>query len=163
MTNNKREHLLEIFKDLDTALLFTHGPGGELRGRPMALAEIQDSGELVFPTGLRDEKVAQIEADPRVALGVQGKSKWAYLAGRARILRDRSMIDRLWKEPWKLWFPQGKNDPDLCLLIVDPTEGEYWDNSGSRGIRFAIEAAKAYIHGREPDAKKMDENAKVKL
>jgi general stress protein 26 len=163
METDKREHLVSIFKDLDSTLLFTHSAADGLRGRPMAPAEIQDDGDIVFPTGLDSVKVAHIQADPRVAVGVQGKTKWAYVAGRAAVSRERAMIHRLWKDSWKLWFPQGKDDPNLCLLIVDVTEGEYWDNSGARGIRFAIEAARAYVGGRKPDAAKMDENAKVKL
>ena len=160
---DKREHLVNIFKDLDSTLLFTHSASEGLRGRPMAPAEVQENGDIVFPAGLDSVKVAHIRADPQVAVGVQGKTKWAYVSGKASVSTDRAMINRLWKDSWKLWFPQGKDDPNLCLLILDATEGEYWDNSGMRGIRFAVEAAKAYVRGHKPDAQKMDENSKVKL
>ena len=52
--------------------------------------------------------------------------------------------------------------PLLCLIRVDPTVGEYWDNSGSRGVKFVIDAAKAYLSG-EAVVHREDENAKVKL
>ncbi len=163
MTVDKRQHLIDIFKDFETAVLVTHSAEHGLRGRPMSFAEVQANGDLVFSAGLDSAKVKHISADPHVAVSVQGKTMWAYVSGKASVSRDRAMIHRLWQESWKLWFTEGKDDPNLCLLIVDATAGEYWDNSGMRGIKFAIESAKAYVAGRVPDSSKMDGNAKVKL
>jgi general stress protein 26 len=158
-----RSHLLSLLHGFDTAMLATRTVGGGVRGRPMGFAEVQDDGKMLFSSSLDDPKVAELQADPHVAVLMQGKTQWISISGTARIVRDRSLIDRLWSDSWKLWFPEGKTDPMLCIIVVDPTEGEYWDNSGTHGVRFAIEAAKAYLHGRTPDARKMDENAKVRL
>ncbi len=158
---DKRQHLISVIDDLDTGMLVTRAADGELRGRPMAIAEVREDGELYFCAGLQDPKVAEIEADPHVTVQLQGKTKWASISGTARVVIDRALVDRLWKESWRLWFPEGKDDPSLCFIAIDATEGEYWDNSGARGMRFAIEAAKAYLQGRTPDGAKMDENAKV--
>jgi general stress protein 26 len=103
-----------------------------------------------------------VEGDPNVALSVQGKAKFASVSGRARINRDRQLIDRLWKESWKVWFPKGKNDPELCIIEFDAVEGEYWDNSGLTGIKFVVKAAQAYLSGEEFRSNG-DENAKVTL
>ena len=57
----------------------------------------------------------------------------------------------LWRETWKTWFPKGQDDPDLALLRVTGDQGEYWDNSGASGIKYLIEAGKAYLNGKRPD------------
>jgi general stress protein 26 len=164
MSLNKREHLVKILKDFDTAMLITRGAEKELRARPMALADVEQDGTVYLCAQIGSEKVREIEQDPNIAISVQGKMKFASLSGRARINRDRGLIDKLWKESWKVWFPKGKNDPEICIIAFDATEGEYWDNTGLSGAKFVITAAKALLHGEEirgsgdPQA-----NAKVSL
>jgi general stress protein 26 len=162
-TLNKKEHLIELVKEFGTGMLATKDADGSIRARPMSIAEVNDIGQLCFPCTIEDDKVKLIAKDPSAAVLFQSTAKWVSLTGTLRVSTDRALIDRLWSESWKLWFPEGKDDPSLSILIFQAVEGEYWDNSGLRGVRFAIEAAKAYISGREPDGKKLDENARVKL
>ncbi len=65
--------------------------------------------------------------------------------------RTEPSLDEIWNEAWKVWFPGGKADPNLLLLRVDGDRGEYWDNSGLSGIKYFIEAGKAYLSGTRPD------------
>lgn len=156
-------HLLNLVRDFDTAMVVTRGDGGMLRGRPMAVAAVGDNGELFFSTGLDTAKTKEVEADPHVAIVFQGKVRWASLSGKARIVRDRELIHKLWTEAWKVWFPEGKDDPNICLLTIDAVEGEYWDQAGTRGVRSALEAAKAYIKGTTPKEGGQDQHAKTTL
>ncbi len=162
MASTNREHLLSIVQEFDTGFLVTRTPGGDLRGRPMGVAQVQGDGSLFFCDSLKSEKHAELVADAHVVVAFQSKSKFASLSGVATVEKDRATIRRLWRETWKIWFPVGADDPDLCLIRVDPTVGEYWDNSGSRGVKFVIDAAKAYLSG-EPVIPREEENAKVKL
>jgi general stress protein 26 len=159
---NPRAHLIELLKDFDTAMLVTRSMSGSMHGRPMDVAEITDAGELWFAAGLDSGKIAEIRTNPEVMVAIQGKTKWISVTGRAHISTDRQQIARLWKPDWKIWFPDGPNDPNLCLVAVEPIEGEWWDSSGTRGIKFAIEAVKAYVKGEAmPDQK--EHNARVHL
>jgi general stress protein 26 len=157
-----RKHLLELLQDFDTAMLVTRSPGGRLHARPMDIAEITETGELWFCSGLDSGKISEIAGEPEVAVAIQGKTKYLSLSGRARVSTDPQHIARLWKEDWKVWFPDGPSDPNLCLVGIDPSEGEWWDNSGTRGLKFAFEAVKAYVKG-EPMPDVTDENARVRL
>lgn len=162
-TTDSRAHLIALLKDFDTGMLATRTGGGHLRARPMTLAEVDDDGTVYLVAGLSDPKLAEIEADPQVGLFLQSRTRWASLSGRAAVVRDRARIERLWSELWRVWNPRGKDDPDLCLLRIDPTEGEYWDTAGARGVRFVLAAAKAYVTGTTPDTSAIDDNAKVQL
>jgi general stress protein 26 len=150
--------------DFDTAMLVTRTHDGELRARPLTVATAQDDGYLYFSTSVESPKVAEITEDQHVAVTFQDSKRYVSLTGTARLSRDRALIDRLWSEAWKVWFPKGKDDPTLAILIVAPIAGEYWDNAGTKGLRYAFEAAKAYATGTKPvDGADDRQNAKVRL
>ena len=151
MADDPQQHLIEVISHFQVAMLTTHAEDGELRGRPMLVASLEGDGELVLCTRMDMGKVDEIESDPRCAVLMQGKTRWASLTGHARIVRDRARIEALWREAWRAWFPGGRDDPQLALVVVKPSTGEYWDESGSRPLRFLVEAAESLLR-REPMA-----------
>src|SRR5215207_5684236 len=146
----KRAHLREVVADFDTAMLVTRTDRGEVRARPLALAkpdegaDVLEDGVLYFPTSLSSPKIDEIAADPRVGVTMQDKRRFVSITGLARIVSDRQLVDRLWSEAWKVWFPNGKDDLELCVVEVVPTAAEYWDQKGGKGLAYLFEAAKAY-------------------
>lgn len=147
----KRERLREILKDFDTVMLVTSTIDGQLRSRPMSVAAWRDDGMLYFATSIDSAKVEEIARQPRVGVVAQGRNQYVSISGTARLIRERTLIENLWQEDWRVWFPQGKDDPALTIIAVDPSEAEYWDNSGASGIKYLFEAAKAYATGTTPD------------
>jgi len=152
----KRDRLRELIAEFDTAMLVTHGPEG-LRSRPLAIAKNgqkngHDPGDdaLYFSTAIDSGKVADLQNDAEVNVSMQTKRRFVSLTGTARVVRDRALIDRLWSEDWKIWFPRGKDDPALSILIVQPREATYWDVSGGTGLKYLFESAKAYLSGTRP-------------
>jgi general stress protein 26 len=158
----KRAHLREVIADFDTAMLVTRSPDGELRGRPMALAQPgEGDATLYFPTSLDSPKVDEVRADPRVSVTMQDKRRFVSVSGQAEVTRERPLIDALWNDSWKIWFPDGKDDATLCLLAVTPTAAEYWDNRGAKGLGYLFESAKALFEKRRPHDDNDAHNAKV--
>lgn len=160
----KREHLKKLLGGFDTAMLVTRSADGGMRSRPLAIAEKRDDEALYFATAAESPKVAEIETDPHVNVTLQDGRRYVSLSGVARLVRDRGLVERLWSEGWKVWFPQGREDPSLRILVVEPTEAAYWDNSGAHGLKYLFEAAKAYVTGTKP-ASDEDEThtARVKM
>ena len=154
--------LHDLLKNFDTAMMIVRADDGHSHGRPMAIALMQANAEAYFVSSINSPKIAAIAANPAVTLTFQSASQFASLSGRATIVRDKPMIDDLWKEAWKLWFPEGKDDPSICLIHFMPEDGEYWNNAGAQGLKYAFEAVKAYVKGVTP---KSDEaqHAKVDL
>ena len=162
----KRAHLREVMSEFDTAMLMTHGADGQPRARPLAIARSGDGepeGVLYFPTSLSSPKVEEIAANSRVCVTMQDKKRFVSVSGTAQIRRDRHLIESLWSDAWKVWFPDGKDDPELCLVAVVPTAAEYWDNSGAKGLGYFFEAARALVQGREPIDDDDEHNAKVRV
>jgi general stress protein 26 len=148
------EHLYDLLKDFDTAMLVTRAADGHLHARPMAVAELRADADAYFVTNIDSPKVAEVYADADVLLTFQSANQYAAVYGRVNVTRDRALIDRLWQDAWKEWFPRGKSDPAIALLRFDAEHGEFWSDAGLRGAQYAFEAAKAYLTGAplRPDA-----------
>ncbi len=151
MTTSPDRKLHDLLEEFGIAMLVTRTPEGQLRGRPMALAEIEPDGTLWFITGKHSAKVDELAADSRVAVTMQSGTKFVSVSGKASPVADRARIARLWKVEYKVWFPGGQDDPEIVLLRVNGAAGEYWDNSGTSGLKYLIEAGKALLSGTRPD------------
>jgi general stress protein 26 len=160
-TTRKFHDLLARF---DTAMLVTRTPGGQLRSRPMAIAQIEEGCRVWFYTSSESGKIHEIESDPHVNVVCQ-KERDIYLSisGVATLHHDRAKIQELWKELYRIWFPEGLSDPDLALVAVDPARGEYWDQEGFKKIKYIFEAARAYATGTKATIEDVEQHAKVQL
>lgn len=159
---DRQRHLYDLTSRFKEAMLVTRATDGSFHARPMAVAELQPDADACFSTSLDSPKIAEIAANPDVLITFQSRSEFATIQGTAKVVTDRSEIDRLWSDSWKIWFPQGKDDPNLCLLKVTAARGEYWETSGVEGLKFVVEAVKARLAGRTPE-KSEAQNAKVEL
>jgi len=161
-----KQALRETLKEAGTVMMITRGDNGDLHGRPMGVAHLDDKDNLYFATSASSTKIDEIQRDPRVDIAFQSKTRYATIAGRATISRDRALIEKLWSDSWKIWFPKGKEDPDIALVIVDAERGEYWDQSGLKGLSFLYRAAKALVTGsefRNSEAEQAKMHGEVKL
>ncbi len=145
------DKLKDKIKDISTAMFTTHEPDGDLHTRPMATMEMDPDGTMWFFTYEDSNKVREIQNDNRVALGFSdpGPETYVALSARAEITRDKAKIDELWGDFLKTWFPDGKDDPRLCLIKVNAHAGEYWDRPGGK-VMLLFEVAKGALTG-QPD------------
>ena len=154
----------ELLEEFGIAMLITRTQDGQLRGRPMAVAEVQPDGTLWFLTDRHSGKVYELEQDSHVAVTMQSRARFASLSGTISPVEDGDKVSQLWKLEWNVWFPGGKNDPSLLLLRFEGKEGEYWDNSGISGVRYLIEMGKGLLTRSRPDVDSDPKlHAKVKL
>jgi general stress protein 26 len=162
MEKTARRTLDDLLEDFDVAMMITFAGGQTPHARPMQIAEADD-GQLYFATSLDSAKLRDIETDPRVLLIMQEGSVYVSLSGTAHPSTDPELIERLWSEAWKVWFPEGKDDPNIVILRVEPEEAEYWDNSGMEGVAYAMTALKAYVKGKRPIETDAAQHGKVQM
>jgi general stress protein 26 len=149
MNTYDHHKLVELLREFSTAMLITHDRDRHLRARPMAIAEVEDSGKIWFLSGEDTAKVHEIEKDTHVHLALQ-KDPSVYLSvnGLATLVHDRSKVHELWDDSFEMWFPEGMYDPTLALIAVEPVDAEYWDNHGWQKVKTLVRAAKAYVTGK---------------
>lgn len=151
--------LIDLMKEFRVAMLVTQelaptfsDPANsalrsQLRSRPMAIAEVSASNTICFATSMNTGKIEEIQKYPDVLVTMQSDARYVSIGGRCVLSQDKAEISRLWSETWRIWFPKGKEDPDLVLIRVPVETGEFWDLQGTKGMRFLWQATMAYFRG----------------
>jgi general stress protein 26 len=154
--------LREILEDAGMVMMTTRALDGALHTRPMSVARVGDDGTMYFATSVESAKIEELRADPRADVAFQSRTQYATVHGDARVSQDAALIAALWQDSWKMWFPRGKDDPSIAIVILHPSRGEYWDQSGARGLSFLYRAAKALVTG-EPVEFKPEDHGTVQM
>ena len=113
--------------------------------RPMSTQKVCDEGNIWFFSNADSDKNKEIEQNNNVQLFYShpGKDSFMIVNGEAEIIFDRDMIDELWSPILKAWFPGGKDDPNISIVKVKPSNAYYWDTDGNKMINFLKMVASA--------------------
>ena len=147
------QKLRDIVKDIDFCMLTTIDENGDLHSRPMsANGEIDQNGDIWFFTGVTSQKVNEIRRAPKVNVSFADpkNQKYVSITGVPELVLDREKIEELWKPEFKMWFPGGKEDPEIALLRITLEKAEYWDSPSST-VAYALSFVKTLVTGKQPD------------
>lgn len=106
--------------------------------RPMSAIKVCDQGNIWFFSEKDSDKNKAINTDKNVQLFFShpGKSSYLVVNGEAAIILDKEKIEELWTPVAKIWFKEGKDDPNISIIKVTPTTAYYWDTDGNKMINF---------------------------
>ena len=154
------EKIRKLVEGIDFCML-TSIDEGNLRSRPMSTQQAEFDGDVWFFTSDNTHKVEEIEKDNRVNLAYSKPEDSTYVSvsGRAEVVHDRAKIEELWSPVLKAWFPEGLDDPHLCLLKVTAEQAEYWDSPSGKVVQL-VGFVKALVTG---ESAEWGENKKVDL
>ena len=136
---NGVEKLKELVKAINICLFCTNlDRNYGATCRPMSAQDVDDEGNIWFFSNIKSDKNLEIQQDSAVQLifSHPGKNSYMIVNGVAEIFQDRKKIDELWSPIVKIWFEEGKDDPDLSLLKVNTKSAYYWDTDGNKMINF---------------------------
>ncbi len=163
MEMNMREKVLDLLRNAQVAMLVTHDGGG-LAARPMQIARVDPDARIWFLTGLDTHKTDEVQAVSDVLVTTQDERSYSLtVRGEASLVRDHGAIRSLWREPFRAWFPDGLDDPRLVAIAVVPREAEYWDNRGTNKLKYAFQAASAYVQGQRPQVDEGDQHGRTSM
>ncbi|WP_312076721.1 pyridoxamine 5'-phosphate oxidase family protein [Chryseobacterium sp.] len=119
--------------------------------RPMGIQETDDEGNLWFISSDTSNKNFEIKEDKRVQLYFMNNSDAEYLSifGDAFIYKDRHTIEDKWSPMANAWF-DGKDDPNVSIIRVQPKETYYWDTKAGKLVSL-LNFAAAAISGSKTD------------
>jgi general stress protein 26 len=151
------DRVWDIIEGVGVCMLTTRFAGG-LRARPIEARPDRDAGAIFFVTDVHSAKEDEIEATPEGGRGFIDSSDKAYLSitGRAGVMRNAETTKKVWRKTDEVWWP-GPDDPNVCLLRIEPLTAELWDGPAN-AVLTAFEFAKAKLTGEEPE---LGENRKV--
>jgi general stress protein 26 len=137
VTDKSLADIAEKMREIDFAILSTRTEGGAIAGRPMSNnREVEFDGDSFFFACDDARTVRDIERDPQVGLGYQGKSGalgmrpfFLTVEGRAQLIRDKEEFEAHWTKGLDRWFEQGTDTPGLVLIKVTAERLHYWDGT----------------------------------
>jgi general stress protein 26 len=126
--------------------------------RPMTAQFENDQGPIWFFTSKDNRLVQGLPAANRALCTFASKDNevFACVHGILQVEGDRAVVERLWNPFVAAWY-EGKDDPKLALLRLNPEHGEVWLNESSvfAGIKMLL--------GVDPKKDYADKVAKVDL
>lgn len=153
------DKVVQIMRGDRFCMLTSVGDQGRLQSHPMTPQEVTEDGDVWFFIDTSSSHAGYIRAEKRVNLAFSDGSTWLSVAGHGEIRQDREKIEELWNPVVEAWFPDGKDSPDVGLLLVGSDSAEYWDTPGGR-VSSALAFAKAKVTGNRPQ---VGESASIDL
>jgi general stress protein 26 len=138
MTDMTITDIAKAMKHIDITILSTITTGGAVTGRPMSNnRDVDYDGDSYFFTDGSAQLVKDIEANPNVGLGLQGKHHlWIAISGKADLIRDKAAFQDHWNKDLEKWFAQGVDTPGLVLVHAKAERIEYWDGKDSGVVKL---------------------------
>jgi general stress protein 26 len=135
------EKFRDLVKDVTICMFTTLDENGNLSSRPMFTSSIDDEGNVWFFTNEFSEKINEVSKDNLVHLIYSHPVKNIYLdvKGTCSLIIDKKKMEELWDSTLKNWFPEGLEDPKICLVKVATEEAHFWNHSSSKmGLLFQM-------------------------
>lgn len=159
-TQQAIDKVWSMMDDIRICMLVTR-EGETLRARPMDAHASREEGCVWFLSDRRGHKDDELQTHPQAALTFAhpGRNDYLSVSGEAEVMNDRRKIDELWSDMNKAFWPNGKTDPNICVVRFMPDHAEYWDGPSS-SIGVALKMMAARLTGSPTD---LGENRKVPL
>jgi len=153
------DKLKELVKHGDICMFTTVDKESMINSRPLSTADVDEDGNIWFFTNEFSEKIHELSTDNTVNLIYSNPAENTYLniKGSCIVVVNREKNAALWNPFMKAWFPNGLDDPKLCLLKVMTEEAHYWNSSSSKMV-VAFNMLKAIV-----SKEKYDEGEEGKL
>ena len=118
---------------------------------PMSPYAEEKEGAIWFITADGTDVVKAAQGGSSASLQVADSSAHLYatVEGRIDLVQDRAKLDELWNSVASAWFEEGRDDPDIRLVRMQPERAEVWATDGAAG--FFYEIAKANLTDDKPD------------
>jgi general stress protein 26 len=134
-----------------------------INSRPMSLQETDNEGNLWFISSDTSNKNFEIKDDRKVQLFFINNSDYQYLSvfGEASIYKDKTTIEDKWSPMAKAWFEDGKDDPHVSIIRVEPSETYYWDTKAGKLVSLFTFVASAITGKTTNNADGVEGNATI--
>ncbi len=109
-------------------MLGTNGDSGFPNIKAMFKMEKEGLKTIWFSTNTSSKRVAQLRRDSKACVYFADRKqlKGLMLVGNIDILQDNESKQRLWREGFELYYPQGVTDPDYSVLRFTTLWGNYY-------------------------------------
>ena len=122
------EKALALVGRSEIAMLGTNGVDGYPNIKAMINMEHHGLKEVWFSTNTSSRRVAQLLQDSKACVYYVDFDQWMglMLVGSVEVLQDMESKERLWREGFEKYYPQGVTDPDYSVLRFTADWGNFY-------------------------------------
>lgn len=146
------EKLKELIDHNSICLFSTDLKTLPITSRPMTVQQVDEEGNLWMMSAKDSDKNEQIKREPEVQLffAKTADSEFLSVYGVASISYDKAKIEELWSPFAKAWFTEGKDDPRISVIKIEPIQSYYWDTRNGKMVSM-LKIVTAAITGTRPN------------
>ena len=91
-----------------------------------------------FSTNTSSNKVKSFRKNPKASIYFVDRRffRGVSLAGTVEILETQEAKERIWQQGDDMYYPQGVDDPDYCVLRFTAQKGRYYSNFKSEDFEI---------------------------
>lgn len=123
-----RQASLELANRSAIAMLANNGQDGYPNIKAMLKMENEGLLTVWFSTNTSSKRLPMLEKDGRTCIYFVDHNTWEGLAlvGDIDVLHDYAAKQRLWREGFEKYYPQGVEDPDYSVYRFTAKWGNYY-------------------------------------
>ncbi|MVZ64634.1 general stress protein [Sphingobacterium sp. DK4209] len=112
---------------------------------PMSRQEVDEEGNIWYLFSKASETFENLQKDQQVTLIYSQPKDYEFITinGNAEISRDEARIEKYWNKMMEGWFEKGKEDPNIQVLKIVPSDAYYWDSESNKLVTLMKVAANA--------------------
>lgn len=153
--NNKEavEKLNDLVNAIDVGMLSTFSKQSDYPYTiPMSRQEVDEDGNIWFLFSAESDTFKNLVEDSRISLAYAhvGDYKFLSIHATGEVSQDKERIEKYWNKFMDVWFEKGKEDPNIRILKVIPSEAHYWDNKTNK-LMTLLKVATAAVTGQDLD------------
>ena len=142
----QKKRIKEIEKEADElvrncSIMFVSSVNEKGYPRTCCVAKLKDEGfrDIYFVTSKRSEKQGKakhFEANTKSSICFQREGDSLTLVGEVEILTDKVIMQELWNESDRAFFPKGLDDPKIRFIYFHTLEATFWIGRKFRTVRY---------------------------
>lgn len=115
-----REKVFEFIRKRKTAIISSVDSEGFPNTKAMLSPRKIDGNDFYFSTNTSSMRAAQYSANEKACIYFYKRGLFNYmgvmLVGTMQVLTEQSVKDEIWCAGDKMFYKEGKTDPDYCIL-----------------------------------------------
>lgn len=134
-----KNEIINLRKNSKTAFVASVDENGYPTIKAMLVLENESIKTHYFSTNYSSKRVKQFMANPKAAVYLCNAKKYKGLMfqGTMEVLTDREHKEMLWRDGFEMYYPNGIDDEDYCVLRFTAEKGNYY--TGLKNFDFDIE------------------------
>lgn len=127
-----KEHIYEFIKAQKTVFIASVDEDGFPNMKAMFTPRKIEGNCFYFSTNTSSMRTGQYKKNPKASIYFYKRGRFVYegimLVGTMEVVQDEEIKKEIWQPGDTMYYKQGVNDPDYCVLKFTAVKGRWYSN-----------------------------------